>query len=240
MDGIACVLQHIRCEPPGLFTGMLADRGFGVETIELDEGDGLPDWREVDLVLAMGGPMGAYDETAHPWLVTEKEWIAAAVRAGTPYLGVCLGAQLLAASLGAEVCTGATPEVGVLPVEATGPGRADPVFGGLGGRFPALQWHGDTFAIPSGGRRPIRTRRSGSVRRRTRSSSTSRSPTRCWPNGGTCPHTRRRPRLCWVPAASSTWPRPSRPPGIRWRGQPKRCSPRGSILRPAGRRAGGA
>ena len=150
MSGIACVLQHIRCEPPGLFTGMLADRGFGVETIELDEGDGLPDWREVDLVLAMGGPMGAYDETAHPWLVTEKEWIAAAVRAGTPYLGVCLGAQLLAASLGAEVCTGATPEVGVLPVEVTGPGRADPVFGALGGRFPALQWHGDTFAIPSG------------------------------------------------------------------------------------------
>jgi len=150
MDGIACVLQHIRCEPPGLFTGMLADRGFGVETIELDEGDGLPDWREADLVLAMGGPMGAYDETAHPWLVTEKEWIAAAVRAGTPYLGVCLGAQLLAASLGAEVRTGAVPEVGVLPVEVTGPGRADPVFGGLGGRFPALQWHGDTFAIPSG------------------------------------------------------------------------------------------
>lgn len=150
MYRIACVLQHIRCEPPGLFTGILNDRGFRIETIELDEGDDLPDWREVDLVLAMGGPMGAYDETAHPWLVTEKEWIAAAVRAGTPYLGVCLGAQLLAASLGAEVRTGDTPEVGVLPVEVTGPGRADPVFGVLGGHFPALQWHGDTFAIPSG------------------------------------------------------------------------------------------
>ena len=150
MDGIACVLQHIRCEPPGLFTGMLADRGLLIQTVELDEGDGLPDWREVDLVLAMGGPMGAYDETAHPWLAAEKQWIAAAVRAGTPYLGVCLGAQLLAASLGAEVRTGDTPEVGVLPVEVTGPGRADPVFRVLGGQFPALQWHGDTFAIPSG------------------------------------------------------------------------------------------
>jgi GMP synthase (glutamine-hydrolysing) len=150
MYGIACVLQHIRCEPPGLFTGMLADRGFVIEAIELDEGDGLPDWREVDLVLAMGGPMGVYDETAHPWLVTEKEWIAAAVRAGTPYLGVCLGAQLLAASLGAQVRTGDTPEVGVLPVEVTGPGQADPVFGVLGDSFPALQWHGDTFAIPAG------------------------------------------------------------------------------------------
>jgi GMP synthase (glutamine-hydrolysing) len=146
----ACVLQHIRCEPPGLFTGLLNDRGFAVETIELDEGDGLPDWREVDVVLGMGGPMGASDETGHPWLAAEKEWIAAAVRGGTPYLGVCLGAQLLAASLGAEVRAGETPEVGVLPVEVTGPGRADPVFGVLDGQFPALQWHGDTFAIPSG------------------------------------------------------------------------------------------
>jgi GMP synthase (glutamine-hydrolysing) len=146
----ACVLQHIRCEPPGLFGGLLDDRGFVVQTVELDEGDALPDWRQIDLVLAMGGPMGAYDETGHPWLAAEKEWIAAAVRAGTPYLGVCLGAQLLAASLGAEVRPGDTPEVGVLPVEVTGPGRADPVFGVLGGQFPALQWHGDTFALPSG------------------------------------------------------------------------------------------
>jgi GMP synthase (glutamine-hydrolysing) len=146
----ACVLQHIRCEPPGLFSGPLRDRGFGVQTVELDEGDGLPDWREVDIVLAMGGPMGAYNETGHPWLAAEKQWIAAVVRAGVPYLGVCLGAQLLAASLGAEVRTGDTPEVGVLPVDVTGPGRDDPVFGVLGGQFPALQWHGDTFAIPAG------------------------------------------------------------------------------------------
>jgi GMP synthase (glutamine-hydrolysing) len=69
---------------------------------------------------------------------------------GHPFLGVCLGAQLLAASLGAEVRAGDRPEVGVLPVEVTGGGRADPVFGVLGGRFPALQWHGDTFAIPAG------------------------------------------------------------------------------------------
>jgi GMP synthase (glutamine-hydrolysing) len=146
----ACVLQHIRCEPPGLFSALLRDRGFVVEVVEVDEGGGLPDWREADLVLAMGGPMGAYDEAGYPWLAAEKQWIAAAVRAGTPYLGVCLGAQLLAASLGAEVHAGDTPEVGVLPVEVTGPGQTDPVFGVLGGQFPALQWHGDTFAIPAG------------------------------------------------------------------------------------------
>ena len=146
----ALVLQHIRCEPPGMFTGMLTGRGITIETIELDEGGELPSWREADLVLAMGGPMSVHDEAEHPWLAGEKQWIAAAVRAGVPYLGVCLGAQLLAASLGAPVQTGDTPEVGVLPVVATAAADGDPVLGELGKQFPALQWHGDTFGIPAG------------------------------------------------------------------------------------------
>lgn len=146
----ACVLQHIRCEPPGLFCGVLRRRGIGADTAELDEGDELPDWRGLDLVIAMGGPMGVNDEAEHPWLADEKRWIAAAVHAGVPYFGVCLGAQLLAASLGAPVHTGEAPEVGVLPVAVTSAGRSDPVFGGLGDEFPALQWHGDTFGIPAG------------------------------------------------------------------------------------------
>jgi GMP synthase (glutamine-hydrolysing) len=86
----------------------------------------LPDWRDVDLVVVMGGPMGVYDEAEHPWLAAEKRWIAAAVHAGVPYFGVCLGAQLLAASLGAQVRTASAPEVGVLPVTLTADGRADP------------------------------------------------------------------------------------------------------------------
>ena len=146
----ALVLQHIQCEPPGVFSGMLADRGITIETIELDEGGELPSWREADLVLAMGGPMSVHDEAEHPWLAGEKQWIAAAVRAGVPYFGVCLGAQLLAASLGAPVQTGQTPEVGVLPVATTAAADGDPVLGELGEQFPALQWHGDTFEIPAG------------------------------------------------------------------------------------------
>ena len=145
----ALVLQHIRCEPPGLFSGMLNERGASIETIELDEGGELPDWRDAELVVAMGGPMGVYDEAEHPWLAGEKRWIAAAVQAGVPYFGVCLGAQLLAASLGAPVHTGETPEVGVLPVEVAAAARSDPVLGVLGDEFPALQWHGDTFGIPA-------------------------------------------------------------------------------------------
>lgn len=146
----ALVIQHIRCEPPGVFTGVLARHGITIDTAELDEGDTLPDWRDVDLVVVMGGPMGAHDEAEHPWLAAEKRWIAAAVRAGVPYFGVCLGAQLLAASLGAQVRTGGAPEVGVLPVTLTAEGRTDPVASVLGEEFLALQWHGDTFDIPAG------------------------------------------------------------------------------------------
>jgi GMP synthase (glutamine-hydrolysing) len=146
----ALVVQHIRCEPPGVFTGVLERYGITIETAELDEGDRLPDPRDVDLVVVMGGPMGACDEADHPWLAGEKRWIASAVRAGMPYFGVCLGAQLLAASLGARVSMGAAPEVGVLPVTLTAEGRADPVASALGEEFLALQWHGDTFDIPAG------------------------------------------------------------------------------------------
>jgi GMP synthase (glutamine-hydrolysing) len=146
----AVVLQHIRCEPPGAFSDVLARHQVTVEVAELDEGDALPDWRDVDLAVVMGGPMGAYDEAKHPWLADEKKWIAEAVRAGKPYFGVCLGAQLLAASLGAVVSTGSTPEVGVLPVTLTEAGRADPVLSAAGPEFHALQWHGDTFDIPDG------------------------------------------------------------------------------------------
>jgi GMP synthase (glutamine-hydrolysing) len=146
----ATVLQHIRCEPPGIYAEMLADRGMGIDVFELDEGDDLPGWREVDLVLAMGGPMSVHDEAEHAWLAGEKRWIADAVRAGVPYFGVCLGAQLLAASLGAEVFAGSRPEVGVLPVAVTAAARGDPVLGQLGDEFVALQWHGDTFGIPAG------------------------------------------------------------------------------------------
>jgi GMP synthase (glutamine-hydrolysing) len=133
-----------------VFTGVLERHGITIETAELDEGDRLPDKRDVDLVVVMGGPMGACDEAEHPWLAGEKRWIASAVRAGMPYFGVCLGAQLLAASLGARVSTGSVPEVGVLPVTLTAAGRADPVASALGEEFLALQWHGDTFDIPDG------------------------------------------------------------------------------------------
>jgi GMP synthase-like glutamine amidotransferase len=144
------VLQHIACEPPGVYEDVLRDRGARLERVEVDAGDTLPSWRGYDAIVAMGGPMSANDDSELPWLRDEKALIAEAVRAGTPYWGVCLGVQLLAASLGARVYAGAEPEVGVLPVELTEEGVADPVFSGLPASVPTLQWHGDTFHLPEG------------------------------------------------------------------------------------------
>jgi GMP synthase (glutamine-hydrolysing) len=144
------VIQHIACEPPGVYEDVLRDRGAAIERVELDEGDPLPDWQRFDAVIAMGGPMGAADDEELPWLAGEKRLIRDAVHAGTPFWGVCLGAQLLAASLGGRVYSGQAPEVGVLPVTLTPEARDDPVFAEAPHALPTLQWHGDTFDLPAG------------------------------------------------------------------------------------------
>ena len=144
----ALVLQHISCEPPGAYEDVLRERGATLERVELDEGDPLPDWREFDAIIAMGGPMSVGDDAALPWLSDEKRLIADAVEADRPFWGVCLGVQLLAASLGARVYPGPSPEVGILPVSLTLDGLTDPVFAGLPRDVLTLQWHGDTFDLP--------------------------------------------------------------------------------------------
>ena len=145
------VLQHIACEPPGVFEDVLRERGIQLQRVELDEGEALPETLDgIDAIVAMGGPMSVNDEGEHPWLVAEKAFIASAVRDGLPFWGSCLGVQLLASSLGARVQRGAAPEVGILPVHATAEGEADPVFTGVSWPRPTLQWHQDTFDLPEG------------------------------------------------------------------------------------------
>jgi len=144
------VLQHIACEPPGAYEDVMVERGARLHRVELDEGDPLPDWREFDGMVVMGGPMGAGDDAEHPWLAAERNCVREAVDVGLPFFGACLGSQLLAASLGANVYKGATPEVGVLDVDLTDAGRDDPVLGGLPPSFPTLQWHSDSFELPKG------------------------------------------------------------------------------------------
>ncbi len=150
VDSPLLVLQHIACEPPAAFEDELRSRGLDLVRVELDEGDPLPDWREFPAIVVMGGPMGAYEDEQHPWLVAEKRLLREAVDADVPVWGVCLGAQLLAAALGARVYKGEQPEVGFLPVELPDAAADDPVFRSAPRSFPTLQWHGDTFDLPAG------------------------------------------------------------------------------------------
>src|SRR5437588_28621 len=130
MSATLLVLQHAGCEPPGAYEDELRERGIGFERVITPEAGELPDWRRHGGIVAMGGAMGAYEEQAHPWLAAEKRLIAEAVAAGRPYWGVCLGAQLLAAALGARVAPGPAAEIGVHEVRLTPEAAGDPVFAG--------------------------------------------------------------------------------------------------------------
>lgn len=145
------VLQHIACEHPGQFSDVMRERGVEAVPVELDEGEALPQRDAFDAILAMGGPMSVNDESEHPWLADEKRLVGDAVADGVPFLGVCLGVQLLASALGAAVHPApAGAEVGLRSVDLTEDGERDPLFASVERPLVALQWHGDTFALPTG------------------------------------------------------------------------------------------
>ncbi len=149
--GVWYVLQHVPFEGPGLIAAAAAEAGLDLRVRRLDLGEPVPDPVDLDGLVVMGGPMGAFDDDDHPRLGEERDLLARAVAAGRPVLGVCLGAQLLAAACGGRVVRGdAGEEIGLGIVELTGDGRADPVLGPAGRVLPVLHWHGDTYVRPHG------------------------------------------------------------------------------------------
>jgi GMP synthase (glutamine-hydrolysing) len=150
MSATLLALQHIACEPPAAFEEELLERGLDLVRVELDEGEAIPERDDFAGIVVMGGPMGAYEDDEHQWLAGEKQYLRDAVERDVPVWGVCLGAQLLAAGLGARVYRGPEPEVGLLPVELTEAAAEDPVFADAPATVPTLQWHGDTFDLPEG------------------------------------------------------------------------------------------
>ncbi|MXW48606.1 MAG: type 1 glutamine amidotransferase [Gammaproteobacteria bacterium] len=144
------VLQHIACEHPGIFRQFMKEDGIQWDPIELDEGETIPDLAPYDAMVSMGGPMDVWQEDEFPWLVREKEAIHEAVRVrNMPFLGVCLGHQLLAEAAGGSVGLADTPEVGMLDVELTPDATDHPLMYSLPGKFKTLQWHGaEVKSIP--------------------------------------------------------------------------------------------
>ena len=144
------VLQHVPFEGPAGVATWAASRGHDLEAVRLFEGVRPPAPADLDLLVVLGGPMGVDDDARVTFLADEKRAIAAAIDAGRPVLGICLGAQLVASVLGARVGPNAHEEVGWYPVTLTEEGAASPLFDGVPSRFAAFHWHGDTFDVPPG------------------------------------------------------------------------------------------
>lgn len=146
------VFQHLDCEHPGSLRHHLDQAGVQWDVVELDEGDEIPPLDPYDALWVMGGPMDVWDVEEHPWLIPEKAAIRTWVRdLRRPYLGLCLGHQLLADALGGTCGPQRPAEIGIMQVDLTDAGRADPLFRGLPHRQTCLQWHGVRVAQPPKG-----------------------------------------------------------------------------------------
>lgn len=141
-------LQHVAFEDLGNIALWAEANEFRIEGTRLFAGEKLPAATELDWLVVMGGPMSVHDGDAHPWLPSERELIGEALARGKTVLGVCLGAQQLAAALGAPVYPHRVKEIGWFPIEGV---AAHGAFAGLfGKRTEVIHWHGDTFDLPTG------------------------------------------------------------------------------------------
>lgn len=145
------IIQNDPEVPPGNITQNLDDLGRSYCLHHPYRGEPLPDLHDISALIVMGGAMGANDDARHPFLTELKQFIRGVVEQGRPYLGICLGGQLLAAALGARVESHRWEELGTLEVELTEAGRNDCLFAGIGEAFATFQWHHDSFDIPQQG-----------------------------------------------------------------------------------------
>ncbi len=143
--------MHVPYETPAAVADRAVARGMEVRLHRPYAGEPLPEHSSVGRLVVMGGPMGACDDAVHPWLPAVRDLLASLVARGTPVLGVCLGAQLLAAACGGRVYPGPQAEIGPGRVRLQDAAADDPLLGVVQGRdLEVFHWHGDTFDLPEG------------------------------------------------------------------------------------------
>ena len=137
------ILQHIKIEDPGFIKDLMIKDGAELTTIELDEGEKIPkDLSTFDAMFCMGGPMDTWMEKDYPWLVDEKKKIKEfVVDLKKPYLGFCLGCQLLGEVIGGKVAKTNNPEIGMLNINFSENKQNDPLFSKFPEKITSLQWH---------------------------------------------------------------------------------------------------
>jgi GMP synthase-like glutamine amidotransferase len=138
----ALIFQHMAHDTAGRFLDFFAEDGIAVDYVWLWEGHAIPPLASYDLLMVLGGAQDVWQENEYPWLRAEKaairEWVGECAK---PYIGLCLGHQLLADALGGTVGLAAKGEVGVHEVTVTQAGEAHPLFAGVAGRHAVMQWH---------------------------------------------------------------------------------------------------
>jgi GMP synthase (glutamine-hydrolysing) len=143
------VIQHVAPEGPAVLAEVAAAAGVAVEIVRVDRGAPIPSAIPPDTSLVvLGGPMAVYEAARHPWMAAEQALLRAAVGAGAPVLGICLGSQQLAAAFGGAVRPSGGQEIGFHDVTLSADG--DPIFSGLPRTFAPVHWHGDVFELPRG------------------------------------------------------------------------------------------
>jgi GMP synthase-like glutamine amidotransferase len=142
------VLQHVAFEGLAGIDAWARRKNADITTTHFYEKNWeLPPPNSMDLLIVMGGPMGAYDEALHPWLVEEKAFIKDCIKLNRRVLGICLGAQLCAEALGAKVYKNAQKEIGWFDIKTVMPHR---YIAEMPEVLPVFHWHGDTFDLPAG------------------------------------------------------------------------------------------
>ena len=145
------VLQHVPHEGLGTLAGPLAAAGCTVSTLTVSAPRvRWPDVQAFDGLIVMGGPMGVYQQDRYAFLTREFELLRTALKSKLPILGICLGAQLLAHALGADVRPNGQKEIGWYPLRREPGAVGDPLFETFETTETVFQWHGDTFSLPRG------------------------------------------------------------------------------------------
>ncbi|MBD0417188.1 glutamine amidotransferase [Oryzicola mucosus] len=143
-------IRHISFEDLGSFEAPLREAGYDIEYIDVAERDPATlDPLGADLLVVLGGPIGVYDHDAYPVVTDEIHLLRARLAADRPTLGICLGAQLMAAALGARVYPGPAKEIGWSALDLSDAAAPNPLAALR--NVPVLHWHGDTFDLPEGG-----------------------------------------------------------------------------------------